>query len=65
MAYVDLSPVRAGIADSLEDSDYTSIQARIRQLQNQQDEEAPALMDFVDSANHRCAGFFLKSGCPA
>jgi hypothetical protein len=40
MAYVDLNPVRAGIADSLEDSDYTSIQARIRQLQNQQDEGA-------------------------
>ena len=49
MAYVDLNPVRAGIADSLEDSDYTSIQARIRQLQNQQDEETPALMAFAES----------------
>ena len=29
MAYVDLNPVRAGVADSLEGSDFTSIQARL------------------------------------
>ncbi|MFM4702858.1 transposase [Aeromonas bivalvium] len=29
MAYVDLNPVRAGIADTPEESDYTSIQQRI------------------------------------
>lgn len=29
MAYVDLNPVRAGIADSLEHSDFTSIQERL------------------------------------
>ena len=29
MAYVDLNPVRAGLADDLESSDYTSIQERI------------------------------------
>jgi hypothetical protein len=46
MAYVDLNPVRAGIAQRLEDSDYTSIQARIRQLKSQQEEETPALMLF-------------------
>ena len=29
MAYVDLNPIRAGMAESLEDSDYTAIQSRI------------------------------------
>ena len=29
MAYVDLNPLRAGIAETPEDSDYTSIQARV------------------------------------
>jgi len=32
-AYVDLNPVRATIAETPEDSDYTSIQRRIRALQ--------------------------------
>ena len=32
MAYVDLNPIRAGIADELADSDYTSIQRRLRSL---------------------------------
>ena len=31
MQYVDLNPVRAGMAGTLDDSDFTSIQARIRQ----------------------------------
>jgi hypothetical protein len=33
LAYVDLNPVRAAIAKTPEDSDYTSIQRRIRTLQ--------------------------------
>src|SRR5690554_5618086 len=33
MSYVDLNPVRAGIAEGLEDSDFTSIQDRILALQ--------------------------------
>ncbi len=31
MSYVDLNPVRAGLADSLEGSEFTSIQQRLRQ----------------------------------
>jgi len=41
MAYVDLNPVRAGIAKTPEDSDHTSIQRRIRALQAAADPEAP------------------------
>ncbi len=32
MMYVDLNPIRAGIADSLHTSDYTSIQERIEEV---------------------------------
>ena len=32
MAYVDLNPVRAGMVNQLEDAEFTSIQARIRQV---------------------------------
>ena len=32
MAYVDLNPVRAGICDELEESDFTSVQARLREI---------------------------------
>jgi REP element-mobilizing transposase RayT len=49
MAYVDLNPVRAGIAEGLEDSDYTSIQSRIQLLQNQHAEEKPVLMPFAEN----------------
>jgi len=33
LAYVDINPVRAAVAETPEDSDYTSIQRRIRTLQ--------------------------------
>lgn len=46
MAYVDLNPVRAGIADNLEESDFTSIQDRIRRIQQDIPEGKPALMNF-------------------
>ncbi|TQV71465.1 transposase [Aliikangiella marina] len=36
MAYVDLNPVRAGLTDSLETSDYTSIQSRLNAISEAQ-----------------------------
>ncbi len=55
MAYVDLNPVRAAIADDLVTSDFTSIQARIQQVQakvkpTQASEKiTPRLMPFIES----------------
>ncbi len=39
MAYVDLNPVRAGLAKTPEDSDYTSIQKRARQVESRSGEK--------------------------
>ncbi|MDZ7824940.1 MAG: transposase [Gammaproteobacteria bacterium] len=33
MTYVDLNPIRAGMCETLEDSDFTSIQRRLRELE--------------------------------
>jgi REP element-mobilizing transposase RayT len=46
MVYVDLNPVRAGMADDLESSNFTSIQDRIRELQGKARQDGPALMAF-------------------
>jgi REP element-mobilizing transposase RayT len=49
MAYVDLNPIRAGIADSLEESAFTSIQDRIIEIHGTRDEDKPELMPFVEA----------------
>ena len=33
MAYVDLNPIRAGLADDLQGSDFTTVQRRLRSLE--------------------------------
>ena len=40
MVYVDLNPVRAAMASSVEDSDYTAAQQRFRALMGEEDEDA-------------------------
>ena len=42
MSYVDLNPIRAGLTDNLDESDFTSIQARLRALQDAAETPAEA-----------------------
>jgi putative transposase len=53
MAYVDLNPIRAAMAKTPEDSDYTSIQERIKQPENE------SLRPFKDQGED-CIPFNLK-----
>ncbi|MFO0976527.1 MAG: hypothetical protein U0996_09025 [Planctomycetaceae bacterium] len=45
LQYVDLNPIRAGIAMTLEASDFTSIQDRIRDLRRAVSEHSPTAME--------------------
>ena len=69
MMYVDLNPVRAGMCDDLEHSDYTSIQARIKQYQANKSDSNPTpsldtkqpkyLLPFGHSQDRHAIGFTL------
>ncbi|MEX0963134.1 MAG: transposase [Pseudohongiellaceae bacterium] len=52
MAYVDLNPVRAGIAHNLKESSFTSIQDRIKEVAGQSLNHKPPLMAFSESKTH-------------
>ena len=45
MVYVDLNPVRAGIAESLQHSDYTSVQDRMVDVESANEVESPDAKD--------------------
>ncbi len=54
MAYVDLNPIRAGLSNSLDESQFTSIEQRIKQFSMEQketkeDEKPIKLSDFIGS----------------
>ncbi|MED5238242.1 MAG: transposase [Pseudomonadota bacterium] len=52
MAYVDLNPVRAGMAATPETSDYTSVQQRSCAVQNKSSaEKVPTLLPLVDAGH--------------
>jgi REP element-mobilizing transposase RayT len=61
MAYVDLNPVRAGIASTPENSDYTSIQERIRQFAKTANSSQPYdLMPFQSKVERVYIDFKLE-----
>lgn len=60
MTYVDLNPVRAGIAADLEEGDFTSIQDRIRAIKIEADQKVepqntgkPRLMPFLETLHEQ------------
>ncbi|MBY6205866.1 transposase [Halomonas denitrificans] len=63
MAYVDLNPIRAGMAETPEESDYTSLQQRVieSRLENAP-EQKEALPEDLQAAIGKLARFAPKSG---
>ena len=57
MAYVDLNPIRAGMAETPEKSDYTSIQQRILEQRRSDSEDADVLPEGLRTAIGRLMPF--------
>lgn len=55
MAYVDLNPIRAGLADTPETSDYTSIKERIAAYVKNKQSQPKEMAEFVFESNHELA----------
>jgi REP element-mobilizing transposase RayT len=64
MAYVDLNPVRAGMANSLEESDFTSIQERLRAYKKADDNQAIVVEPSISSLLTPFAANNVKSPIP-
>jgi hypothetical protein len=60
MAYVDLNPIRAGIATTPEESEFTSIYARIEALRSGQDPQTVPLLSFHAPGSGRRKSRSLK-----
>ncbi|MEE4300647.1 MAG: transposase, partial [Pseudomonadales bacterium] len=61
MAYVDLNPIRAGIADELAHSDFTTIQRRLRALAAQPDQATAPLDAMAGVRGHPIAQLDLMA----
>ncbi len=57
MAYTDLNPIRAGMADTPEHSDYTSVKERLSALAHQQT-TAPVCIPLLETQVMKCCQAF-------